>query len=134
VQLHTLAVAELDEAICNPRKVAAWFAFFSEAKTRPSYQNLCWARDDEYLGELHRICGGLVADGGYAFDPRHIADSLYAMQDGLWLRLMMDGDSFTREDALATALGALGALFPQHFDNDGRPRRRGHQQKEGVTA
>lgn len=122
-RLHAIILADLDERICSPRKVAAWFAFFSEAATRPAYQELCWARDDDYLGELFRVCLALADDGGYDFDPRKMADTLYAMQEGFWLRLMIDARSFSRSTAVETALAAVGALCPRHFEIDGTVRK-----------
>jgi AcrR family transcriptional regulator len=123
-RLHALICADLDESICSDRQVAAWFAFFAEAKTRPAYQQMCWARDDDYLETLHEICIAIVKEGGYAAEPRKLADAIYAMQEGLWLRLMIERQNFTREVALGTALSAIGALCPKHFEPDGKPRAR----------
>ena len=122
-RLRAILLADLDEGVCNPRKVAAWFAFFSEAATKPAYKELCWARDDDFLGELLRLCSALRDSGGYAFEPRKMADTLYAMQEGLWLRLMIDAPSFTRAKAVEAALAALGVLCPEHFTTDGGLRK-----------
>ena len=122
-RLLAIILADLDESVCNPRKVAAWFAFYSEAATRPAYRDLCWARDDDFLGELFRLCSALREDGEYDYDPRKMADALYAMQEGLWLRLMIDARSFKRTDAAQSSLAALAALCPKHFEVDGSLRK-----------
>ncbi len=119
-KMHAIIVADLDERVCNPRKVAAWFAFFAEAKSRPSYQKLSWARDGDYMDLLASVCRALKSEGKYSFDSNRMADAVYAMQEGLWLRLMLESDEFSRELALETALTTIGNLFPRHFDQQGR--------------
>src|SRR4051812_22169827 len=47
-QLLTLVAADFDRSICTKRKLAAWCAFWGEAKSRPTYQSLCGARDAAY--------------------------------------------------------------------------------------
>ena len=36
-QLKALVAADFDRSICNKRKLAAWCAFWGEAKSRPTY-------------------------------------------------------------------------------------------------
>jgi hypothetical protein len=43
------------------------------------------------------------------------------MQDGLWLRLMLNEKEFKRSTAVETALKLIGTIFPRHFDTDGIP-------------
>ncbi len=118
-QLRALVVADLDPVICNPRMIAAWFAFWAEAVTRPAYQALCWSHDEDYLRAIHQLCVKLKDEAGYSFDPDRTATAVYALQEGLWLRLMLGGTSFTQPEALQTALEAAGNLFPKHFEHDG---------------
>ncbi|MFZ1815881.1 MAG: TetR family transcriptional regulator C-terminal domain-containing protein [Rhizobiaceae bacterium] len=124
-QLRMLIRADLDKKICNSRLISAWAAFWAEAKTRPSYQKLCWDRDDDYLGEIRRVCTALKEEGNYAFDPKNVAVAIYCMQEGLWLRLMLGGREFKREGAVAAAMELLGSLFPLHFENDGSLKKKG---------
>jgi TetR/AcrR family transcriptional repressor of bet genes len=118
-RMRTLMVADLAERVCTPRQVAAWFAFFAEAKSRPAYQKLSWARDGDYYSLLVTLCEQLRREGKYAFETVRMADAVYAMQEGLWLRLMIETNSFDRATALDTSLAAIGTLFPLHFDRAG---------------
>ena len=68
-QLLTLVAADFDRSICNKRKLAAWCAFWGEAKSRPTYQALCGARDEAYQNVFIDLCRGLKTDGGYDFEP-----------------------------------------------------------------
>ena len=117
-QLAVLVAADFDRAICNKRKLAAWCAFWGEAKSRPTYQALCGARDRAYHDVFVDLCAKLKQEGGYAFDPQAAALGLSAALEGLWLRLMMGTDSVTRESAHQAAADLLVALFPKHY-----PRR-----------
>ena len=55
-QLRTLVAADFDRSICNKRKLAAWCAFWGEAKSRPTYQALCGARDEAYQNVFIELC------------------------------------------------------------------------------
>lgn len=123
-QLLALVAADFDRSICNKRKLAAWCAFWGEAKSRPTYQALCGSRDEAYQDELARLCARLVEDADYDVDPRMAAVALDALLEGLWLRLMMASSGLTRETAFEAARAALAVMFPRHFDRHGvKPAR-----------
>lgn len=114
-QLRALVAADFDRSICNKRKLAAWCAFWGEAKSRPTYQALCGARDAAYQKIFIDLCATLKGSGGYAYEPQVIALALSAMLEGLWLRLMMGTEDVTRESALQAANAFLSAAFPKHY-------------------
>jgi TetR/AcrR family transcriptional repressor of bet genes len=120
-QLRGLVAADFDRAICTKRKLAAWCAFWGEAKSRPTYQALCGARDQSYQTVFIELCGKLKAERGYDLDPQVAALGLSAMLEGLWLRLMMGTEDVTRETALQAALDYLAALFPKHYGRAALP-------------
>ncbi|OCW58001.1 hypothetical protein AWJ14_02330 [Hoeflea olei] len=114
-QLLALVTADLDRKICTHRKLAAWFALITEARSRPAYHEMAWERDEKYRTTLAAICERARQEGGYDFDPQSTADAIYAMQEGLWLRMMMFGRGYKREAALSVVLNALRTIFPNHF-------------------
>lgn len=114
-RVAAIVAADFDRAVCNRRKLAAWCAFWGEAKSRPTYQALCGGRDRAYQETMVRLCADLIAEGGYALDAAQTAIALNAMLEGLWLRLMIDSEDMTREAAHAAARAMLSALFPRHF-------------------
>ena len=122
-QLRALVVADFDRSICTRRKLAAWGAFWGEAKSRPTYQALCGARDEAYQREFIEICSRLKHEAGYSFEPFATALGLSAMLEGLWLRLMMGTEDVTRESALHTAMEYLASVFPKHYSREPAPRR-----------
>ena len=114
-RLAAVVAADFDRAVCSRRKLAAWCAFWGEAKSRPTYQALCGSRDLAYQNTMVDLCAALAKDGGYAFDPEKVALGLAAMLEGLWLRLMMGGDEISREKAQEAAFEHLAVVFPKHF-------------------
>ncbi|MDQ6432763.1 transcriptional regulator BetI [Mesorhizobium sp. LHD-90] len=117
-QLSALVQADFDRTICNKRKLAAWCAFWGEAKSRPTYQVLCGANDEAYQQVFIDLCRRLKDDGGYDFDAFSTALGLSAMLEGLWLRLMMGTENATREIAQHAASEFLASVFPKHFSRE----------------
>ena len=114
-QLAAVIAADFERSICNKRKLAAWCAFWGEAKSRPTYQALSSARDAVYQTIFIDLCATLKQSGGYAYEPQVMALALSAMLEGLWLRLMMGTEDTTRETALQAANEFLSAAFPRHY-------------------
>ena len=126
-KLWALVLADFDRRICNPRKIAAWCAFWGEAKTRPHYRALCSANDQDYHLTLLTLCRELAAPGQ---SPDLLARSLNGLLEGLWLHVMMGPKEFGREDARACAVEMLVSVFPRHFTRDG-PIRPGPEDGKG---
>jgi TetR/AcrR family transcriptional repressor of bet genes len=122
-RLRALVAADFDRAICNKRKLAAWCAFWGEAKSRPTYQALSGARDKAYQGTIVELCAELRKQGGYGYDVDATALALSALLEGLWLRLMMGADGVTRESALEAANDFLASAFPDHYPREAGGRK-----------
>ena len=121
-KLWALVSADFDRKICTRRKLAAWCAFWGEAKSRPTYQALCGQNDQDYNDEFVAICTELKEDGGYDLDPFNMAAAICAMMEGLWLRLMFS-DDVSREKALACARDFIVRAFDRHFTAAGPIRK-----------
>jgi AcrR family transcriptional regulator len=117
-KIWSLVNADFDRRICTKRKLAAWCAFWGEAKSRPTYQALCGASDLNYQKTFIELCTELKADGDYAYDPEPMALGICSMMEGLWFRLMMN-DGLTRERALGAAIEYVAAVFPRHISTSG---------------
>jgi len=115
-RLWALVSADFDRKVCTPRKLAAWCAFWGEAKSRPTYRDLCSANDEEYQSTTVDLVRRLAAPGQ---DHAALARALVCLLEGLWLNLMMAPKDFRREQALACARMHLAAVFPRHFTADG---------------
>ena len=112
------ALVELDfqRNVCERNKLAVWFAFWGEAKSRPTYRKLCAERDHEYDRVMLAVCRELVEEGKYTnVDPEDVTDGLSAMTSGLWLDMLMSPDGMTPEKARRICFAFLASVFPKHF-------------------
>lgn len=114
-RLLALVRNDFHSKVCNRKKIAVWFAFRGEAKSRPTYIDVCTKADDAFDRTLNALCASLVEEGAYAMDAGAAATGLRAMIEGLWLEFLMSPQGLTREQALAITGTFLTALFPRHF-------------------
>ncbi|GAB5470380.1 MAG: TetR family transcriptional regulator C-terminal domain-containing protein [Rhodospirillales bacterium] len=119
-RLLALVTADFEARVCNRKKIAVWYAFWGEAKSRPTYLKLCAARDAEYEAVMRSVCGALIAEApGPALDLRRVVSGIGALTDGLWLDVLLEPKAVDRASALATTLLFLSGLFPAHLAADG---------------
>ena len=123
-KLWALVAADFDRKLTTKRKLAAWCAFWGEAKSRPTYQALCGARDARYQQLFEELITALRDEGGYGYEPKAMTLSLCATLEGLWWRLIM-ADGLTREVAHEAAIVFLAAAFPRHMRREGVIRPEG---------
>jgi TetR/AcrR family transcriptional regulator, transcriptional repressor of bet genes len=119
------ALVDLDfrRDICDRSKLAVWFAFWGEARFRPTYRRICAARDESYDDLMRSLCAQLCERGSYrSVDPALVADGLSALTDGLWLDLLVRPDSMNPGLAWRISMAYLADAFPRHFE---RPAAKG---------
>ncbi len=118
-RLCAMVDVDLDPSVCNRKKIAVWYAFWGEAKSRPKYLALCGAYDREHAQALLELCQEIVRHGGYSdCDPALIAVGLAAMTDGLWQNLLLSPGDFDRKTARRACFAYLAAAFPRHLHLD----------------
>jgi TetR/AcrR family transcriptional repressor of bet genes len=126
--LQALLLADFEPAVCNRKKIAVWYAFYAEAKSRPAYLELCGAMDEEHFEACRGLCADLIEEGNYeGLDPTLIARSIAAMTDGFWLDLLIAPQAFSRDTAIGAGQLYLTRVFPDHFPltAESNTRRRG---------
>ncbi len=112
------AVMELDlgAPICNQRKLAVWFAFWGEVKSRPTYRRMCDEWDQQYEEVVAGLCDELIADGDYRnVKATTIAYGISSMINGLWLSCLISPQTWDRNNAMAAIMSYLRNAFPEHF-------------------
>lgn len=120
-RLDAIIEADFHPAIANRKKVAVWFAFWGEARSRPEYLRLCNKLDTAYFEQTHSLCRQIIDQGGYdELDATRIARGLNAMIEGLWLDLLISPRDFDRETAKQTCRLFLVSVFPAEFTDRGR--------------
>ena len=129
-KLAAVIEAEFGKAVCDRNKVAVWFAFWGESKSRPTYRRICTALDQEYDQMLTGLCADLISDGGYSeIDAENVATALSAMGEGLWLDLLVNPESMDTERAKTVCFGYLANVFPNHFGVTPRVGNRENQSR-----
>ena len=115
--LRAIVAVNLDPVLSEPRKVAVWFAFFSESKARDDYQQLCGDRDRAYFAKLLDLCTRIVADGPCAEtqDAEAIAYGLSGLLNELWTQILFHGQRFDRSAARRRCEAYLASVFPWAF-------------------
>jgi TetR/AcrR family transcriptional repressor of bet genes len=115
-KIAALIGVDFEKSVCKRNKLAVWFAFWGETRSRPIYRNICRKRDREYLQVMIDYCDALIKEGGYkGQDAQAVANALLAMTEGLWLDLLMSPDYTTPEQACEVCMHYLRTVFPRHF-------------------
>jgi len=117
-RLHALMEMDLRPVICDPKKLAVWFAFWGEVKSVPTYQKICEAYDSKYDEVLVDLCNAIIAEGDYRnITAQQVTDALSSMTDGLWLSCLIHPKAWDRHAAMAAVNSYLNGVFPKHFQH-----------------
>lgn len=115
-KLRALLEHDVRPSICNQRKLAVWFAFWGEVKSRPTYRRMCDEWDQYYDEVVADLCDELIADGDYKnVEATTVAYALAAMINGLWLSCLISPQSWDRHKAMDAVMSYLRSVFPKHF-------------------
>lgn len=115
-RLAAIVSLDFSPPVCDRNKLAVWFAFWGESKSRPTYRKICADRDRADRDELADICSELIEQGGYErINPESMASSLSAMTSGLWLEILTRPRSMSRDRARGVCMAFLAVIFPRHF-------------------
>jgi len=114
-KLTALTRVDFEKRICQRNKLAVWFAFWGESRSRPTYRQICAEWDLEYRRVLTELCEEIIQDGGYSSRAEFIAFGLSAMSEGLWLDLLLNSADMTPELAYEVSISYLQDIFPKHF-------------------
>jgi TetR/AcrR family transcriptional repressor of bet genes len=115
-KLAALVAVDFRRPVCDRDKLAVWFAFWGESKSRPTYRKICALRDLAYRKEMVQVCREIIEEGPYrGLDPEIVAAAISAMTAGLWLDMLTSPRAMSREQALAICGSYLATTFPEHF-------------------
>lgn len=115
-KLRAVMEQDLGPSICNQRKLAVWFAFWGEVKSRPTYRRMCDEWDQHYDEVVAELCEELIAEANYKnIDAMTVAYGVSSMINGLWLSCLISPQTWDRNNAMAAIMSYLGNTFPEHF-------------------
>ena len=117
-KIDALLAFDFSAGIMDKSKLAVWFAFLGEAKSRPTYQAICARQDSNAERLLTSLFEQAIAEGGYAnVDPNVLAAGYISLVDGLWLNALLAPRRLSRKKALLTARQYLATALPQHVNS-----------------
>jgi len=115
-RLHALMELDLRPSILDRRKLAVWFAFWGEVKSRPRYREVCEQSDEYYDEVLSSLCNEIIADGSYKnVSAAAVATVLTSVTNGMWLSYLISPKRFDRQNATNAVDEYLCSIFPKHF-------------------
>jgi TetR/AcrR family transcriptional repressor of bet genes len=115
-RLCAIVDVDFSRPVCEQNKMAVWFAFYGESKSRPTYRRIYTERELRYDQMLTGLCKDIIDEGLYpGVDPEFVATGLAAMSEGLWLDMLISPEAMNSKQAKSICLGYLASIFPQHF-------------------
>jgi TetR/AcrR family transcriptional repressor of bet genes len=115
-KLRAIVDVDFTPPVCEPNKLAVWFAFWGESKSRPTYRKICANLDKQYDQMLVELCAQIIDEGPYpGVDADTVATGLSAMSEGLWLDMLVSPESMNAEKAKNVCLAYLASVLPKHF-------------------
>tara|TARA_B110000263_G_scaffold36329_1_gene27967 strand:+ start:3895 stop:4545 length:651 start_codon:yes stop_codon:yes gene_type:complete len=107
---------DFSRKIIDRNKLAVWFAFWGETKSRPTYLSICASYISEIANNLTHLFALLKQQGGYStVNPDLVCTCYTALSDGLWLDLLITPKGLKPAQAQAVAMHYLVTQFPNHF-------------------
>jgi TetR/AcrR family transcriptional repressor of bet genes len=118
-KLWAIMEHDLRPSICNRAKLAVWFAFWGEVKSRPTYQRMCAEWDQRYDDVVAELCDEIVAEGDYKnVSGASVAYTLAPMINGFWLSCLISPQTWSRDTAKAAVMNYLSRMFPNHYPQE----------------
>lgn len=106
---------DFSAAVTQKAKLAVWFAFWGEAKSRPTYQRICARADNARVNRQLDLFAATIADGNYTdVNADFLATGYTSLVVGLWLDLLVVPRKLSRRRARSIAADYLHNAFPRH--------------------
>jgi TetR/AcrR family transcriptional repressor of bet genes len=115
-KIQALIELDLKPSVCDRGKLAVWFAFWGEVKSRPTYRKICDEIDQHYDDVIVELCQAVIDEGKYeGVTAEAAAEALTSMTNGLWLSALISPQIWDRDLALEAVHSYLRSVFPKHF-------------------
>jgi TetR/AcrR family transcriptional repressor of bet genes len=114
-KLAALVAVDFDKLICQRNKLAVWFAFWGESRSRLTYRKIYAESNREYRQLLTELCEDLIKQSNTKIQAQRVAIGLLAMNSGLWLDMLISPSEMPAEQAREISLSYLRGVFPGHF-------------------
>lgn len=116
-KLLAVVGVDFDKRVCQRNKLAVWFAFWGESRSRLTYRKICADHGQEYKKVLTGLCEEIIREGEYVLNASNVATGLMALSVGLWLDLLLSPSEMNPEQAKEISLSYLKGVFSSHFSS-----------------
>ena len=123
--LEAMIEANFGAKLVDPRKVAVWYAFWSESRAREDYHKICGGSDAAHFEAFLTLCRQIIEEGDRDMDAGAIARGLTGLMDALWQDVLTKPESYDREAAKRLCRAYLGSVFPWRFEMPGAAPKAG---------
>ena len=115
-RIEAILAFDFSATVTEKNKLAVWFGFLGEAKSRPTYQRACSRQDSASEARITALFQQALdeAHDKHA-DAGLIAAGYIALVDGLWLNALVDPRRLPWEKAYRAARHYLATAFPKHI-------------------
>ena len=110
-RLAALVAFQFSRSVTEETKMAVWFAFYGEAKSRPTYKAICAQADARAARLVRQLFADVAQELGRPIDSVMVAEGYIALIDGLWLSLLLAPKKMTRAKAKRVAWTHLNGIF-----------------------
>jgi len=118
-KLEAILKFDFSAKVTEKKKMAVWFAFWGEAKSRPTYNRICSQTDFMAEDAMSELFQATIDEGRYqGADAALLASGYTALIDGLWLNMLLSPRHLNRATAHQVARHYLASAFPKHIKLD----------------
>ncbi len=115
-KLEALVHFDFSPNVVQRKKLAVWFAFYGEARSRPLYKKICAGSDQATANRLRAVFEEAAqVSGKRDTDPDLLTTGYTALIDGLWLDLLVIPRQLPRKRAEQVAWHYVHGAFPELF-------------------
>jgi len=112
-RLMRLVTYDLGFPAGHPKILAAWYAFWGEARGGLLYKGIGRAGDDQCLVDIRQAVEEIVPEGRYeGIDCRCVAETIYVMTFGHWHVAQNEAERYDVALARKTFTDYLSSIFP----------------------
>ena len=119
--LMALVEASFARSIAEPAKLAVWYAFWGEGRSRADYMAICGASEHAVYEAVRGLVAELRTREGASIDVRAAALGLCGLIDCLSQEALIQDEGFDHADAILTCRRYLSNLFPAAFPVEAEP-------------
>ena len=117
-KIEAILQFDFSSQVATKDKIAVWFAFWGEAKSRPTYQRICRDIDIRAEAALSHLFQQAIDEAGYEnIDATTLAIGYTALSNGLWLNMLLATQHPKRSQARQVARSFLASHLSEHVSS-----------------